>query len=127
MSVFRAILPAVIVLAADIAIAGQNGALPEGEAKPIVERSCTACHGLEPITTVRLSKEMWREIVLEMVARGADLREKEIPLVIDYLAEHFGHKEDVAGHKESVGAGFSRPEIQGDSTKWLSDLLVSSH
>jgi hypothetical protein len=120
MSVFRAILAAVLVLGGDVAIAGQEAGLPEGEAKPIVERSCTACHGLESITTVRLPKETWREIVLEMVARGADLRENEIPLVIDYLAEHFGTKKD-------VGAGFSRPRRQGDSTRWLSHVLVSSH
>jgi len=113
----------VLVLGADLsAIAGQQAGLPDGEAKPIVERSCTACHGLELITTVRLSKEMWRDIVLEMVARGADLREKEIPVVTDYLAEHFGHKEDGTSAARRNASG-----RQGDSTRWLKHALVSSH
>lgn len=91
----------------------QAGAeLPEGEAKPVVARSCTGCHGLDLITSVKLPKETWREIVLEMRYRGADLTEEEVPLVIDYLAQHFGQAEQgQQEHKDSAcsaGSGVRR-------------------
>jgi hypothetical protein len=82
-------------------LAAQVGAeLPEGEAKPIVARSCTACHGLEVITSIKLSKEKWRGVVLEMQARGADVTEKELPFVVDYLAQHFGEEQQSGGQQE---------------------------
>ena len=68
--------------------------LPEGKGKPIIARSCTACHGLDYVVAARLPKEQWRELVAEMRARGADLTEEEVPVVLDYLAEHFGPKTD---------------------------------
>jgi len=64
--------------------------LPEGEGKEIVEVTCTACHVLNYITDSRNSKEGWHSIVMEMISYGAVLDDKEITVVVEYLAEHFG-------------------------------------
>ena len=64
--------------------------LPEGEGKEIVEVTCTACHVLNYITDSRNSKEGWHSIVMEMISYGAVLDDKEITVVVEYLAKHFG-------------------------------------
>jgi len=65
-------------------------ALPEGKGKDIVEVTCSACHGLTYITNGHNSKAEWGYIVSDMISRGALLEEAEIPIVVEYLAEHFG-------------------------------------
>lgn len=63
--------------------------LPAGPAKAIIERSCTACHGIDNILSKRGSKDDWQNTVDTMVSRGADLTDKEIPIVVKYLADNF--------------------------------------
>jgi len=67
-------------------------ALPEGPAKAVLEASCTLCHGLSYITQSSRSASDWREIVSDMVSRGAPLTLEEFEQVLQYLPTHFGPK-----------------------------------
>ena len=79
-------------LAGGTVIARAQG-LPEGPGKEAIEASCTLCHGLTYITQSSKSLSGWRDIVSDMVGRGAPLTKEEFEAVLPYLATHFGPKE----------------------------------
>ncbi len=66
--------------------------LPEGEGKAILLRACTACHDLGGLKLFKgyYTEELWRELVVDMVRVGAQVKEDEITILARYLAEHFG-------------------------------------
>ena len=68
-------------------------ALSEAAGKSLLTKMCTGCHSIEAATAVRANEEGWRQIVREMVSRGAPGTETEIQQVSRYLAEHFGDGE----------------------------------
>jgi quinoprotein glucose dehydrogenase len=63
--------------------------LPEGPARPLVQRMCAGCHALEVVLKATRSRDKWEEVVDNMVARGAKGTDEEIEQVIEYLARHF--------------------------------------
>jgi cytochrome c5 len=67
--------------------------LPDGEGRKVVEAACGSCHGLELVTTKRLSNHEWQEIVNAMIDRGAALTRDQAVSVVGYLAKNFGRKD----------------------------------
>jgi quinoprotein glucose dehydrogenase len=66
-------------------------ALPAGGPKALVERTCgSGCHGVEVVTSHRLSPAQWKEMVTNMVARGAQATDPEIAAITEYLAKTLG-------------------------------------
>ena len=65
--------------------------LPDGDGKRILETACTACHGLEEVIKFKgyNTKDEWRDVVVTMVKYGAELKEPEIEILVDYLGKHF--------------------------------------
>lgn len=62
--------------------------LPPSEARSLVERTCgTGCHSIEVVTSQRLSGPQWREMVQNMVARGARANDAQLNAIIDYLTQ----------------------------------------
>jgi quinoprotein glucose dehydrogenase len=62
--------------------------LPKNEAAALVERSCgRGCHAIEVVTTQRHSKEEWRALVDNMIARGAPVKDNEVEAIVGYLSE----------------------------------------
>lgn len=78
-----------LVLSFTLSLPGQSK-LPEGKGKPLVERECGKCHGLENVVSARMSRERWSDLVDDMVSRGATGTDQEIDQIIDYLATNFG-------------------------------------
>ena len=78
----------------------QAQGLPEGEGKAAIEASCNLCHGLAYITSSSRSATEWRNLVSDMVSRGAPLTKDEFEKVLQYLATHFGPK-DASGSAKS--------------------------
>ncbi len=65
--------------------------LPDGEAKPLIEGACIACHRLSFITnSVGNSQEDWDKVLSTMLA----LPDEQMDTITSYLAEHFPKKED---------------------------------
>ena len=65
--------------------------MSEGAGKEIVETVCTQCHGLNTVSSAGYgSRGEWRNVVDDMVSRGAPLRDDEIDVVAEYLAATFG-------------------------------------
>ena len=71
--------------------AAQSG-VSDDEAKKMMDSACTTCHDLDLVSEKHLTKEEWQGMVTSMVAKGASLTDKEIPVVVDYLAKTYGPK-----------------------------------
>lgn len=68
----------------------QLRALPEGNGREQVDRSCLPCHSTDILLQQTLNEKQWTASVEKMVRWGAVLLEKDKPVVVDYLAKHFG-------------------------------------
>ena len=92
----RRFLPLIFIAAAWTAAAStQTADLPEGEGRKILERACTTCHELGEVTKFRdyYTKDDWRDIVTTMVKYGAELKEGEAEILVEYLGKHLSRKE----------------------------------
>ncbi|MEO8260367.1 MAG: cytochrome c [Acidobacteriota bacterium] len=65
--------------------------LPDGDGKKILETACTTCHALDEVIKFKgyNTKDEWRDVVGTMVKYGAELKDPEIEVLIDYLGKHF--------------------------------------
>jgi len=99
--VTREALPATVSRAVALAAAGRKNepklglfapvTLPAGGARTLVQKTCgVGCHSLEVVTSQRRSETEWRELVQNMVARGAAVKDAEVPLIVKYLQETLG-------------------------------------
>ena len=55
----------------------------------MVERVCSPCHGVEPLTHRRRDQAGWQRTVDEIVARGARGSDEDLKIVVQYLARTF--------------------------------------
>ncbi len=65
--------------------------LPEDEGRAEVLLSCSNCHGLKQLITQKKTKSGWRNSVQKMISTyQAPVDKEDIPVLISYLARHFG-------------------------------------
>src|SRR5262245_32202909 len=65
---------------------GQQPALPDGPGKEAVQKTCTACHGLNNITgSGGFTKQGWEELLNSMLVMPKDQSAE----IVDYLAKNF--------------------------------------
>ena len=67
-----------------------SSTLPAGQGRDLVTSTCTQCHNLQPILNQRDGLAGWKNIVEEMILRGAELTPQESETVIAYLFSTFG-------------------------------------
>jgi len=65
-------------------------AAASGDGKSILENSCTSCHDLDLVQDQRLSKGEWQDLVKSMIGKGASVEDKDMPVLVDYLAKTYG-------------------------------------
>jgi len=75
--------------------AGSAGGQAQGggsstDGKGILESACTACHDLDLVQEQHLSKDEWQDLVKSMISKGASLEDKDMPVLVDYLAKTYG-------------------------------------
>ncbi len=63
--------------------------LPDGKGKELVADYCSACHGLDSVTSQRADKDGWETIVAYMVSRGMTATNEEVATIVAYLAKAF--------------------------------------
>jgi competence protein ComEA len=63
--------------------------LPSGPGKDVFEKTCTSCHGTEPITIMTDTKEGWSDTVDDMIAKGAEIEAADKAMIVAYLAASF--------------------------------------
>ena len=69
--------------------------LPAGKGKDVVENVCSACHGVDLFSSMRLRKGDWQDVVNSMKTRGADGTDADFKTIVDYLAKFLGDSVNV--------------------------------
>jgi mono/diheme cytochrome c family protein len=64
------------------------------EAKRLLNRACTKCHGLERVETARNAEEAWRVTLVDMRERGAQLSDEELERLVEWLGRVWGTNQD---------------------------------
>jgi len=64
------------------------------EAKRLMTRACTTCHGMERVETARYAEEAWRVKLVDMRERGAKLSDEELERLVEWLARVWGTNQD---------------------------------
>jgi competence protein ComEA len=73
----------------------QNGQLPDGPGKDVVQRVCGACHAPEMVMGKGNTRDGWTQVVGEMISRGAQGSDEDFSTIVDYLTKNFPPKADV--------------------------------
>src|SRR5215467_883095 len=81
---------ATIALATMAYATAQDVQLPEGPGKKILQDACTACHSLDGVVKLHLDKDGWEGLIASMVSNGAQVEQKDFPVLVDYLVKNFG-------------------------------------
>jgi len=63
----------------------------------LLNSSCGGCHDLRPVQASARDRDGWNEVVQNMLQKGADVADKDVPVLLDYLVEHFGPMPDGRG------------------------------
>jgi len=95
---FRVLLASFLVLLmADAArLAGSSGAsaaeeLPSKESgEKVTQEVCAGCHGVDFFGGKRMTREMWRLTIEDMIGRGAVGTDEQFEQVISYLSAYRG-------------------------------------
>ncbi len=58
--------------------------------RELVEDVCTYCHNLDRLRGKEMSRQEWRGFIKGMISEGAPVTDKELSLILDYLAKNYG-------------------------------------
>lgn len=72
-------------------------AVQDEKGERILNVSCGGCHDLRPVQASAKDKDGWNEVVQNMLQKGADVSDADLPVLLDYLAEHHGPMPDGKG------------------------------
>ncbi len=64
------------------------------EAKRLLNRACTKCHGLDVVEGTRNAEEGWRATLVDMRERGAQLSDQELEQLVEWLTRVWGTNQD---------------------------------
>jgi hypothetical protein len=68
----------------------QLAPLPAGSGLEIAQSQCLQCHSSDILRQQRLTEKQWTAAVEKMIKWGAVVKDDEKPLLMAYLAKHFG-------------------------------------
>ena len=71
-----------------------NDQFPEGPGKAAFIKVCSQCHAVDPIRTLRYSKDEWKDLVNDMKGKGAEATDEECNAIVEYLFKNFGKKDE---------------------------------
>ena len=92
------ILAMPVAAAALLALGAQSaGAQQPDKGEQILNASCSGCHDLRPIQTSAHDKEGWNDVVQNMLQKGADVSDADVPVLLDYLVTAHGPMPDGRG------------------------------
>jgi competence protein ComEA len=95
-TLFASTASAFVLTLASVTAAGSagpvavTGELPPGPGKETLVRVCSDCHGVDLVEGQRRTRGQWKELVDDMVARGANSSDEDVKTIINYLATALG-------------------------------------
>ncbi len=81
----------------------------DAKGKHILETACTTCHDLGPVERRADDRAAWESVVYGMVGNGADVKDAEIPVLVDYLVKYYGPSKDDKAAPGAPAAGTQAP------------------
>jgi mono/diheme cytochrome c family protein len=113
------------VAAACLALAPLASAfeLPPGKGREIINKACTQCHDLDPITQQRHSRADWKGIVDSMKEMGATATPAEFNEIIDYLGMNYGPQSGGAASSADSGSKKEAPVTPLRPVPWEKNRL----
>jgi hypothetical protein len=100
----RDFLPALLIVAAALAVWAQAPDLPPGPLQQKARTACMECHDSGIIVQQRLSRAAWTKEVDKMTAWGAVVAPEDREAFIDYFASNFGVDEPPAAPQYGLPA-----------------------
>jgi mono/diheme cytochrome c family protein len=64
------------------------------EANRLIDRACTKCHARDRVDKNRNTAERWRAIALDMRERGAEISDREVEQLVEWLGRVRGTNQD---------------------------------
>jgi len=61
----------------------------DDKGKALVQSKCTKCHGLEEVEAANLDRASWKETIEFMRTKGADLKDEEVNVIVNYLVKTY--------------------------------------
>jgi len=95
-AVLLAVSTARVTAAADPAPASAAAQADE-KGERLLNAGCGGCHDLRPVQSSARDRDGWNEIVQNMLQKGADVADADLPVLLDYLVEHYGPMPDGRG------------------------------
>ena len=78
-------------------------ALPDGNAKQLVQERCIGCHDLRRVVNSNYSPEEWQNVVNMMKSAGAPIDQAEADQIRDYLRREFPRQAAAAAGSAARG------------------------
>ena len=63
---------------------------PDVAGERILNTACTTCHDLGPVVRLQNDRASWESVVYGMVGNGADVKDADIPVLVNYLFKTYG-------------------------------------
>ncbi|MBZ5620665.1 MAG: helix-hairpin-helix domain-containing protein [Acidobacteriia bacterium] len=101
-----------------LAIAAAGGAQDAPAAKgskAIFEKTCSACHTADSVTSARRTRDQWQETIEAMVAdQGAKIPDEEFSPILEYLVAVYGKVNVNSAPADEIAqiAGLSQKEAE---------------
>ena len=64
------------------------------EARRLLNRACTKCHGMDRVESSRYAEDAWRVKLIDMRERGAQLSDEELERLVEWLGRAWGTNQD---------------------------------
>src|SRR5215467_14778153 len=93
-----------LVLAVAALGAQQSKSTDDEKGKALVESKCTLCHGLDEVRVANLDRPGWKELVESMRTKGADLKDDEVTLIVNYLVKTYSQDPEAETKKLVEGS-----------------------
>jgi sulfite dehydrogenase len=80
----------VTVITATLAFGAVQNEEPAG--KKILDTACTVCHSLKEVEKFKgfYKRDDWQDVVVTMIKYGADVKDQDVPVLVDYLTKTYG-------------------------------------
>jgi len=108
----------------------QDIQLPDGDGKKVLQQACTACHGLDGVVRLHMDKSGWEGLVASMISNGAQVDNKDMPVLVDYLVKNFGPEKPAGEAPAAAAGGASTANAASNDAaakKLLEDVCTACH
>ena len=87
----RSAFPVSVVVVLTALVCAASGTAQESEpGERVMNASCQGCHTVRTIQTQAMDNGAWAKTLTREVERGAKVSKEDLPVLVEYLARHYG-------------------------------------